>query len=78
MFILTALFCRNIIVHHLTAGREKVHRYVCAPVMVVAATTVVLHLPVLLRGLSVNIRFLLFSGACVVLILVTFIPKGLA
>jgi len=78
MFFLTALFCRNIIIHHLTAGRAKAHRCVCAPVIVVAATTIVPHLLILLRGLSTSIRFLLFSGACNVILLVTFISSGLA
>ncbi len=39
-----------------------------APVIEIEATAVAMHLPVLLRGLSANIRFLLFAGACIILV----------
>jgi len=78
MLFLTAHFLRNIHIHDLTAHRAKAHRSVWTPVIVVEATTVVLHLPVLLRGLSINFRFLLFNGACIVILLFTSVSSGFA
>ena len=78
MFFLTAHFCRNILIHHLTAHTTKAHRCVWAPVMVVEATTIARQLLVILHGPSDSIRFLPFIGACVVILLVTIILRGLA